>query len=428
MLAGGLGQYASFLSQGPASQYREYYSHSRSPDMSIYVADAQFNLSSRSVVYRLQIQILTNQSQGYGLDFNFANTLTGGYRVFLNSTQLGSTVSYAANQVGIVDKLEGLSELYPYDTYRVEYDVSTWTRSPFDFSQNFVPYAYAYMKYPESLNWEIQVSASKIAQYPWQSGFVLSFQLTLTILRIPGYTSLISLVPMWTANVVLGSTLFLLDKRARRNLPATTERLTVYISLFVFIPTFLFLVASQLPLKLLPSIAELFLVALLSSTASFAVFTNLSKYTHKTWDGHAVVFSILSLCLFMCIDPLYYMLYELRVDPRYGLNFNTFTEVAQWFSDPRVFPWIILISMVYFVPYLKAQRNFTGARASIFLSGALVFWLTSFERFHDPTLAFISAGYMLFAVWRSVAGKRVTLREMISNGVRRIKSIAGNRI
>jgi hypothetical protein len=240
------------------------------------------------------------------------------------------------------------------------------------------------MKYPESLNWDMQASATSVIQANSGSASLLSFKLTITVLRTPGYASLISLVPVWAASVVLGSSVFLLGKKYGKVLPEIAERLTVYISLFVFIPAFLYLIDSQIPLKLLPSTAELFLLALLSSTAAFVAFSSLSKYARKSWDGHAVFFSILSLGLFICVDPVYYMLYEVRVDPHYGLDLNTFAEIASWFSDPRVLPWIILISMAHLVPYLKVNRGSGNCRLWIFLSGALVFLLTSFETFHDP--------------------------------------------
>lgn len=180
LLAGGSVQYANFLSQGPASQYREYYSHTRFPDISVYVADAQFNLTSRSITYRLQVDIMTSRYQGAGLGANFVSSLTGGFSIYLNSTRWGengANVSYYANQVGTKDELYGLSELYPYDIYKAQYRVTISTRSPFDFSQNFVPYVFAYMKYPESLNWEIQASATSVNQDNSSSGSLLSFEL-----------------------------------------------------------------------------------------------------------------------------------------------------------------------------------------------------------------------------------------------------------
>jgi len=150
--------------------------------------------------------------------------------------------------------------------------------------------------------------ATPINQTPWQSGYSVSFKIFLTVERILGYASMITLVPVWAGNIVLGSSLFLVNEKFPKKIPRVKDRLTIYISLFVFIPTFMYITTSKIPFKWLASTAELFLVALLSSAAAFVAFSSLSDYTKGSWDKYAVLFPIPAYCFFLLADPQRYPL------------------------------------------------------------------------------------------------------------------------
>lgn len=386
-------QYSSYLTPTPTSRL---FSTRRFPDFQIYFTDLRFDLDSRSISYNLQMNIWTSKFQGDLLDFSFENQLTGRFDVLLNSTsQMPPEYAYYCNKAGFVDKLYGLSEPYPYDFYVLTYRVYAYMNHAFDFDQNFAPYVIPLMSYPESLSWVIQGSATPIKQEPWQQGYAVSFDVTLTVARIAGYSSMISLVPVWAGYVVLGSSLFLTEKKPTGKVPKVADRLTVYISLFVFIPGFMYLIGSQIPLKWLLSTAELFLVALLSSTAAFAAFSSISTYdkNERSWDHYAIVFSTLVLAL-VFVDPLFYIWSQIRADPLHGLTLYGVSQTSSLFVDPRVIPWMILMGASYMIPYAKVHRDSKNSRLAISLVGIFVLYLTSFERFHDPTLVLISTSYV----------------------------------
>jgi hypothetical protein len=389
-------QYSSYLTPTPTSRL---FSTRRFPDFQIYFADLRFDLDSRSISYRLQMNIQTSKFQGDLLFFSFQNQLTGRFDVLLNSTsisQMPPEYAYDCNKAGFVDKLYGLSEPYPYDFYVLTYRVYVYVNHAFDFDQNFAPYVIPLMSYPESLSWVIQGSATPIKQEPWQQGYAVSFDVTLTVARIAGYSSMISLVPVWAGYVVLGSSLFLTEKKPTGKVPKVADRLTVYISLFVFIPGFMYLIGSQIPLKWLLSTAELFLVALLSSTAAFAAFSSISTYdkNERSWDHYAVVFSTLALAL-VFVDPLFYIWNQIRADPLHGLTLHEISHTSSLFVDARVVPWMVLIAASFMIPYAKVHRDFKDSRLAILLVGISILCLTSLESFHDPTLVLISISYIV---------------------------------
>jgi hypothetical protein len=399
-------QQRNLLLQGPRSQYARYVEKARFPDFVMYFADAEFNLSTRSIIYRLQIDIHSRTSQGPDFNLNFYNFLTGGFIVRLNESKIGANSSYSYNKAGIADKLYGLSELYPYDSYYMNYHIVGSEKTLFGFDSQFEPFVQAYLKYPDSLNWEIEASVSKFVQ---ENG-LLSFDLLLRVLRVRGYGSLITLLPVLAGNLVLGSTLFLIKNKKQVRL---TERLTVYISLFVLGPTLLYSLSSQLPLKLLPTTAELSVVALLVNTALFATLSNMSELTHRSLDKYAVTMAIVGTCLFMTIDTIFFMLYIVRVNPFFGLSVNTYQEISSWFVDPKVFEWILLIAPLYVVPYLKADHDFKSSELLIFSFGTSVLALSSLSTFYDPTVTMISIGYLSVAILLSLNSIKLSVIEIL---------------
>lgn len=209
---------------------------------------------------------------------------------------------------------------------------------------------------------------------------------------------MIILVPILAGNLVLGSSLFLLENRFSRN-RRVTDRLTVYISLFVFIPGFMYLISAQTQLKWLFSIPETLLAALLSSTAIFLALTSVSAYTdnQKSLDRQAVIFTILITCAFLFVDPVLYVWNRAEIDPNFNLTLTNFVNVSSSFMDTRILPWMVLIAVSYLVPYARVYNNFRSSRLSILLVAVFVLYLTSFKFFRDPAVFFVAWGYVLFS-------------------------------
>jgi len=106
------------------------------------------------------------------------------------------------------------------------------------------------------------------------------------------------LLPIILCYFVLQSTLFV-DPRKR-----STIRVTIYISLIVFIPVFLFTIQDALPLRFFLSIPEFLLVNLLIDVTLYTLCTVLSiahtrvKYPELFFDAWAIVWSIIIFCFF----------------------------------------------------------------------------------------------------------------------------------
>jgi hypothetical protein len=392
-------QYVTYFAPTPLS---ESISHRRFPDFIIYFSDASYDFASRQITFRLQMDIHSATDQGNSITFKFSNPITGGFWKRLNLTySQQNEYAYQCNEVGVHDSMYGLSERYPYEYYEINYNVAAGVDRPFDFDNEFIPYVVPYMAYPDSLRWLISGSASKVTQEVSSSNYFVDFTVKIRVERMPGYSSMISLFPVWTANVVLASLIFLVDP-SKGKLPRVRERLAIYISLFVFISGFMVSVGSQASAKWLFSTSELFLFALLSSTMAFAMLSFLSRYRADGNQDHAAVaFSILSCVSFLWIDPIFYTWDVGRLDPVYNLTLGKFLEVIPFFVDSRVILWVVLIATAYIVPYAKVHHDFRRARLTLLLVGVFVFWLASFKTLHDPAIALVSAGYILFS-WREI--------------------------
>ena len=393
-------QYGTYLTS--VKERRPVQIH-RFPDMHIWFSDLSFDFDSRSITYDFQFQIWTGTSQRE-IYFSFSSYMAPGF-TFTGTIDPSNLPSkyYQVNRKSTADKVYGMSELYPYDSYRVTYDVYGYASSRLDFDEHFVPRVFAYMKYPESMYWQIEGHATPIAQNVTSESCDVNLKVTLTISRILGYSSLVSLAIVWAGNVVLASSLFLMDNGSRGKVPSVVERLTVYISLFIFIPVFMDSISSRIPLKFLLSTAEIFLIALLLSTVAFLACSSLSRslIPQLSWDRYAVILSIVSCPILLLINPIFYLWHKIRAGDPY-MGFSDFPRVFSWFFDMRVIPWVVLVSSLYAISYAKVYHDFKESRLTILLVGVLVLYFTSFEDLHDPTLVLLAASYIAFA-WKEIA-------------------------
>lgn len=124
-----------------------------SPDFYVYFADVRFNLDNRSISYRLQISFSAKTLQRGTLYFKLANPLgpAGGPDITVeNVGPQGERYFYQGNKPGIVDKVYGLYERYPFDSYQADYSVAAYVEPALGFGEKFTPCIVAYMNYPDS--------------------------------------------------------------------------------------------------------------------------------------------------------------------------------------------------------------------------------------------------------------------------------------
>jgi len=394
LLVHGSYQYYSYLVS--KSTDRSYLA-TRFPNMHISFNDVTFDFKNRSINYTFSFLVMTGSYQGDYLQFTFNSQMAPGFSIFPKlGSPYGPRFYYQATKSDVFDQLYGISERDPYDFYRDTYDVHGYTESPLDFDRGFVPYVRAFMRYPQSLQWQIEAEATPFILENKDLWYYVDFKVTLTVTRVLGYSSLLNLIPLWAGNIVLASSLFLVDEKCGKKVPRITDRLTLYVSMFVL--GFTYLTSQQVAMKWLLTGTEVFVMALLSSTAVFAAFSNLSKYTRsaRSWDLYAVAFSIMSLILFVLVSPVLFLWHKIRTnDPWYRLS--DLGWVLSWFLDWRLLPWVLLVSASYIVAYAKVYRSGKSSKLAIFLAGAFVYWLTSFEDLHDPVLLLISIGCMVFS-------------------------------
>ncbi len=206
--------------------------------------------------------------------------------------------------------LDGIGETYPFDSYTLHFKIHdtfmpTWLNCSLtmDGSQ-------AYFDGPNSLSlttlWvENNGLISMTETSAWLAENETTNQMNVHINRTSDALNSVILelfAPIIACYLLLATTL-LLDPKKHMN-----ERLTIYLALFVFVPTFLFAIQNYLPFRSSLSFPELLLSNLVISTTIFAVFSIIGKFKtwtlpwnvrihHNVWDLLAVLSSLILLLL-----------------------------------------------------------------------------------------------------------------------------------
>jgi hypothetical protein len=194
-------------------------------------------------------------------------TGAGGAWVLCNQTgqSLGGWY-YQGESDQVTWLLDGIGETFPFDSYILRFDVRDMDYVSTNFTlastghQAFFDGAKAY-----SLNdlWYTNSSLIPISS-------ISSSELDFSITRSGGTLNIYFLeflAPIIACYYLLGSTLLLNPKTH------LSERLGVYVSLFVFVPLFLIAIRDFLPYRSTLSFPELLLVNLVLSNAIFAIFS-----------------------------------------------------------------------------------------------------------------------------------------------------------
>ena len=392
ILVTGFFQFNSLFAPTPLS---EFWEKGRWPDFQIWINDLTFDLTTRRVEYKIDMRVWTSIKEENGFYFRFSPTFSS--VIHLNYSKNGAGYTYQSSPQEVTDEAIGLSEPYPYDSYSIRFQFSTYSENRLDFPEKFVPYIIVLMAYPNNLGWQAQGIAEPIKEEQRDNGFLYTLGATITIGRIPGY-SLPVFLPVLSATLVLGSSVFL-DVKKNKKEKDLTNRLSLYISLFVFAPIFMYVVGPQVQTRWLMSAPEMLWAALILNVAVFLSFSIVSTFSSdpRKWDTYAVFFSIISSLLFAVLTPIFYSLYwSMTYPPGYGGVYVG--TIFSWFFDARIFLWLILVISLYFLPYLMKHHGFRHHFLTIFSIGALIFFLSSFQKLYDPSLIVVSLGYVVFAV------------------------------
>ena len=162
----------------------------------------------------------------------------------------------------------GAGELFPFDYYYMEFKVSPFIDANFTLGE-VIPIFHGQRQKALLDIWETRNSVNEIPYRPYQGeepGLVL-------IIRRRWVVPFLGFVlPIILCYFFLGASLFM-DTTARMQ-----EILTVYLSLFIFVPSFFVGIQGFLPYRSLLSIPEILLTNLITSLGFLGISTMLSGY------------------------------------------------------------------------------------------------------------------------------------------------------
>jgi hypothetical protein len=259
-----------------------------------------------------QLQILVLLA---GFPYNESSVtvqITGAGNVLILCNRLGQSLGgwyYSGESDQVTWLLDGVGETFPFDSYILRFDIQDIDYVGTNFTlvspgvehQAFFAGSKAY-----SL---IDLWYTNSSLIPISS--ISSNELDFSIKRSSGTLSIYILeflVPTIACYYLLGSTLMLNPQKH------LSERLRVYVSLFVFVPVFIITVRNFLPYRSTLSFPELLLVNLVLSNAIFAIFSIVGRmktsppspqiirlYRHEPtlsgWDRAGMVSSLFFLLM-----------------------------------------------------------------------------------------------------------------------------------
>lgn len=201
----------------------------------------------------------------------FVQVHGGGYVMlpcrYVNNDDYGK---YFKGNISSSWSLSGFGELFPFDYYNMIFIITPLIDATFKLDE-VEPIFYGLKQRPLSDTWETNATraVNELFYYVDENE-----KLTLNILiqRRPVVPLLAFILPIVLCYFTLNATLFL-DPKSRMQ-----EILTVYLSLFVFVPTFFIGIQDFLPYKSLLTIPEILLTNLITSIGFFGFFTVLSEY------------------------------------------------------------------------------------------------------------------------------------------------------
>jgi hypothetical protein len=213
--------------------------------------------------------------------------------------------------------LDGIGEAYPFDSYFLHFEFSQTSGSTTVISNETRVILY---------------TAETIRDWDASISLIQDYKLNICLSRKPLIPFLQFLLPIIACYYLLGATL-LLDIKEKLN-----ERLGVYLSLFIFAPTFMFAIQQFLPLRLSLALPEFLLTNLLVSNAVFGICSMIgNRTTANTY-------------------------YKIRENTIEGLNFAS--SVLS-----------LIIFLILYLPTLFGRINVSGSLVSYFIIQSYTYWL-----------------------------------------------------
>jgi len=226
--------------------------------------------SSKHAVVEICLRIANFPLNATGVEF----FIEGGGSIKISCERVNDTSFYKGESAHILWKIYGIGEAYPFDSYIMKFIIrrdQIWyikeneryklENVNFSISQarSHVRFMGLYTEYLEGM-WTTDENYELPTKYR-------SNELIVTLERKSETPFLQIIFPIILCYVFLGVSLFL-DAESK-----LTERLAIYIALFVFTPSFLLAIQDFLPLRSSLSIPEFLLTNLIISTALFGIFS-----------------------------------------------------------------------------------------------------------------------------------------------------------
>jgi len=195
--------------------------------------------------------------------------LGGGYvTLFCRYTTSDSYGKYFEGNSSSSWYLFGAGELFPFDYYYIEFRITSLIDADFKIDEA-TPIFYGPKQKSLCDTWETTQIINELPYHTYENEESV---LIILAKRTPIAPSLAFVLPIILCYYFLGATLFL-DPKLKMQ-----EILTVYLSLFIFVPSFFIGIQEFLPYRSLLSIPEILLTNLITSIGLFGFFTMLSEY------------------------------------------------------------------------------------------------------------------------------------------------------
>jgi len=324
--------------------------------LEIWIYDV--NTVNRTAAIEIKARV---EAMNYEPDTTAITAMSGGSAYILcNKTYFGnSTVpSRFSGTASTRWNLWGTGEAYPFDKYTLNFEVQTS-------SEELLPFQISSESKIEFGKDEVQRDwvANGIIE-----GRILNIQLTRKWL-VP---FLQLLLPIIVCYYLLNATR-ILDVRKQLN-----ERLMVYLSLFVFTPTFLFAIQPFLPYRLSLTLPEFLLTNLVVSNAVFGIFSMIGNTTAVSRDQKnrgdetkamiekwGFIASVLSLFIFLLlygvtlfgkIDIISSLILYVIVIPSY-VYFHIFKVLSRRKLSKQVVYVLFIYLILFLIPIILFLRQ-----------------------------------------------------------------------
>jgi hypothetical protein len=275
----------------------------------------------------------------------------GGQQIIINCTgasqEAGGGLFYQGESNRTICLLEGTGELFPFDSYKLRLKIQH-----VDFvNDNYTILTGRNQAYFDGAQW---YSLRNL----WKTTSATNELIPITIVSPQEMTAniqrsdeafkfdfLVFLVPVIASYYFLGATLLIDSKKH------LTERLTMYVSLFFFVPIFVIAIQGVFPYRTTISFPELLLVNLLITTAVLGIFSIIGRYRaslnpvinrlkeskpERRWDVAGVILALLLLIVLYTttfygkLPPQLSVLFSYGIVPAYifWLPFATIETVS----------------------------------------------------------------------------------------------------